>query len=146
MASDSTTIRRPFHWGIVVVADAEGSQPYPEVEPTQPVTADQNAVIVTVRHAQDVELASGDQKIPLAEVEVQVLLHTEEVPAQDDRRELYRGTLELPSGRVYVGDADEQVEFTAPDGRAEIVVTVGPEVDESDLSPDAVQIDISTRA
>lgn len=137
----SATIRRPFHWGIVIVTSPEDGGEIPEVLPDRPVTGDEHGLIALVRHAQDVESFAGD--IEWAEAEVVVRLLSEEPPDSSDRREVYRGTVRTPSGRITVGDADSEVVHPAHHGWTTVTVTVDRHLPEDDLSPDAVRVDLT---
>lgn len=48
-------VTRPWHWGIAVLSDPSLGDVLPDVEPATPVTANDNAAIVLVRHAQDLD-------------------------------------------------------------------------------------------
>ena len=137
----SATIRRPFHWGIVIVASPEEGGEIPDVQPEQAVTGDEHGLIALVRHAQDIE--SFDGEIEWAEAEVVVRLLSEEEPASRDRRQVYRGTIRTPTGKVAVGDADGEVVHPAHHGWTTVTVTVDGHLPEDDLSPDAIQVDLS---
>lgn len=135
----TASIRRPFHWGIVVVSDVESGGLIPDVDPERPVSANENGIIALIRHAQDVD--SLDE-FDWAEVEVLLRFLTEAEPAAPDRRELYRGRLKTPTARISVGDADGEVVHPAHQGWTEVVVTVASDVNATDLSPDAIRIDL----
>ncbi|GAB3871994.1 hypothetical protein [Terrabacter terrigena] len=133
-------IRRPFHWGIVIVSDVKSGGDIPEVHPNALVTANDHGVIVLVRHAQDIP--SFDGNFDWAESEVMVRLLPASAATRTDRREVFRGRLSVPSGRISMGDADDEVVHSAHSGLNEVVITVARDVDESDRSPDAIQIDL----
>lgn len=52
-----TTIVRPWQWGIVVVGDSRGE--LPEVEPGIAASIGAEAIVIRVRHAQDVVVPQG---------------------------------------------------------------------------------------
>ena len=137
----SAVIRRPFHWGIVIVSAPEEGGAIPDVQPDRAVTGDEHGLIALVRHAQDVE--SFAEELDWAEAEVLVRLLLGAAPESADRREVYRGRLHTPSGRVTVGDADSEVTHPAHDGWTNVVVTVDADVPGDDLSPDAIRVDLS---
>jgi hypothetical protein len=133
-------IRRPFHWGIVVVSDVESIGLVPDVDPERAVSANENGFVALIRHAQDVDSFGGE--FEWAEAEVLVRLLTEAGPPTSDRREVFRGRLKTRTGRISVGDADGEVVHPAHAGWNEVVVTVGSDVNDTDLSPDAIRIDL----
>lgn len=137
----TTTIRRPFHWGIVIVADADSRESLPDVNPQQPVTGNDVGVIALVRHAQDVESFEGDYDFAEAEVTVRLLSAADKTD-MCSRREIYRGRLVAAKGRLSVGDADEDVVISAHQGPNDVVVTVDGNVSEGDLSPEAIRVDL----
>jgi hypothetical protein len=132
-------IRRPFHWGIVVVSDVESGGLIPDVDTESAVSANENGIVVLIRHTQDID--SFDGEFDWAEAEVLVRLLSEAEPPAPDRREGFRGRLMTPTGRISVGDADGEVVHPAHPGWNEVVVTVASDVNATDLSPDAIRID-----
>lgn len=136
----TAVIRRPFHWGIVIVTDGKTDQQLPDIDPNQLVTADEHGIIALVRHAQDIE--SFDDDLEWAESEVTVrLLPNDAVPA-DGRREIYRGVLITPSGRISIGDADGDVLHPAHHGSTLVVVSVSADLEDGDLQPASIQLDL----
>ena len=97
-------LTRPWHWGIAI-ASAPAAQ-IPDVSDSL-VAASADALVVKVRHTQDVELEvfEGDSDWATATVRVRSLTALEEV----DGLVHYDGTLHLPDGRLAIGDADGQV-------------------------------------
>lgn len=116
--------RRAFHWGILIVVDA-GSRRLPDLEPGQAVSWGDDAFVVTVRHAHDVEWVglADDELIPLAEVEVRVHLG---VPAPEGVPE---GVIAVPSGRIELGDEDSSHQIDVALGRWRAVVQQVPSDD-----------------
>jgi hypothetical protein len=57
----TTTVTRPWNWGIVVIADPSLGGEIPAVDPDRAVSANDNGLVVLVVHAQDVDcpLESG---------------------------------------------------------------------------------------
>lgn len=133
-------IRQPFHWGIVVISDSESGGLIPDVDPEKTVSANENGIVALIRHAQDID--SFDGEFDWAEAEVLVRLLTEAERPLPDRRELFRGRLKTPTGRISVGDADGEVVHPAHPGWNEVVVTVAPDVNATDRSPGAIRIDL----
>ncbi len=139
----TAVIRRPFHWGIVIVTDGKADHQLPDVDPNRLVTADQHGIIALVRHAQDIESFDGDFDWAESEVIVR-LLPTDAVPA-DGRREIYRGVLITPSGRISIGDADGDVLHPAHQGSTYVVVSASAELEDGDLQPASIQLDLLPR-
>lgn len=136
----TTSIRRPFHWGIVIVADAESRGKIPEVEPDKAVSSNEHGIIALVRHAQDID--SFEDEFDWAETEVVVRLLTEADLPSVDRSEVFRGRLKSANGRITVGDADSDVETPAHRGWNELVVTVASDAAVRGSSPDELRIDL----
>jgi hypothetical protein len=132
----TATIRRPFHWGIVVIAP-DGNAQIPEVASDTLVSSNGQGLVILVRHAQDVESFDGD--FDWAEAEITVRLLVEPQAATPDR-EVFRGVINVPDGRLAVGDADGDVIVPAHHGANLVVVTIEPS--QPALSPDVVQVDL----
>lgn len=136
----TTTIRRPFHWGIVVV-DAEGSAArLPDMAPGKLVTATEHEFVVLVRLAQDVE--SFDDDFDLAEVAVTVRQLAAPM-ASASRRVVVQGSVRAPSGQISIGDADAWVTVPAHHGTNAVVVCVGATLPDTKMAPDAIHVDLS---
>jgi len=99
------SVARPWHWGIVVASASTGQ--LPEGVGTSLVVGNSAAVVVKVRHAQDVDLPvfEGEWEWITATVHVRSLTEFDEPVGQV----LYDGSLSLPDGRLTVGDADNEV-------------------------------------
>lgn len=135
----TTCIRRPFHWGIVIIADAESGSLIPDVDPEKAVSSNEHGIVALIRHAQDIDSFEGE--FDWAEAQVLVRLLTQPEPPSTDRREVFRGRLMIASGRISVGDADGEVVHPAHEGWNELIVTVASDVAVSDLSPEELRID-----
>ena len=133
------TIRRPFHWGIVVLIP-EGDAQVPDVDPDAMVSTNGQALVILVRHAQDVD--SFDDDVRWAEAEIVFRLLVEEPTSAVPRREVFRGVIDMPSGRLEVGDADGNVVVPAHPGANTVIVTVDPAHPADDLSPEQIQVDL----
>ena len=138
---ETTTVRRPFHWGIVIVAADDWAGDLPEVDPDSLVTASERTVIIGVRHAQDSDEFDGEV-LKLAEAEVVVRKLGEAASSSESRREVFRTVITVPTGRLTVGDADEEVVVSAHPGANTVLVSVDAQVPRDDMSPDAVQVDL----
>jgi hypothetical protein len=142
-----TTIKRPFHWGIVIVVgdDWGGESEVPAFDPDRMVAANDFAATIAVRHAQDtdeVETADdGVEYVKFAEASVVVRL-LDSTPSDEGRREVFSGVISVPSGRLSIGDADEETIVTAHRGDNRVIVSVDDEAPSDDLSPDLVYVDI----
>jgi hypothetical protein len=135
----TAAIRRPFHWGIVIAADADAGALIPDVVPGSLVSSNQHGVVALVRHAQDID--SLDDTVDWAEAEVVVPLLPAAEPPTVDGREVFRGRLHVPSGRLSIGDADSEVIHPAHPGWNEFVITVPSDQSPTDLSPEHLRID-----
>lgn len=90
-----------------------------------------------VRHAQDVETFARDFAWAEASVTVR---HWPGAPAIDlDRTVVFEGSLSTPTGRLWIGDADEEVVMTGFTESSTLRV-LSP-LDDSD-SPDCVWVDV----
>ena len=72
----TTCIRRPFHWGIVIVSDPDSGGLIPDANPKRIVSSNEHGIVVAIRYAQDIDSFEGE--LDWAEGSVQVrLLRTE---------------------------------------------------------------------
>lgn len=145
----TTTIRRPFHWGIVTVGP-DGSGQLPDVAAGALVSANAHGLVILVRHAQDIESFGADFDWAEAEIVVRQLVNAESAPRP--RREVFRGLINVPNGRLAVGDADGFVVVPAHEGANIVVVTVdaslpvdGPITGASWLGPSSGLIEAQDR-
>ena len=143
----ATTIKRPFHWGIVIIVgdDWGGESEVPAFDPARMVAANDFAVTIAVRHAQDTdEVETGDdgvEYVKLAEATVVARL-LDSPPTDEGRREVFSWVIAVPSGRLSIGDADEETIVAAHQGNNRVIVSVDDEVPADDLSPDLVYVDL----
>jgi hypothetical protein len=109
------------------------------------VAANDVAVTIAVRHAQDAdEVETGDdgvEYVKFAEATVVARL-LDSSPTDDGRRQVFSGVIKVPSGRLSVGDADEDTIVTAHQGDNRVIVSVDGEVPGDDLSPDLIYVDL----
>jgi hypothetical protein len=134
-------IRRPFHWGIVFMLAEEQKANIPEPVRDQLVSANESGISVSVRHAQDSDEVEGDY-IKFAEVQIGFRVLDAPPVTTEYRREVFRGTIDLPSGRLNVGDADEETIVNGHRGPNTIIVSVNADVARDEVSPDALWIDL----
>jgi hypothetical protein len=135
-----TTVRRPFHWGLVVLVGDDWTGDYPEVVPDLPVTASERVLLIPVRHAQDTDEFDGEY-LRFAQAEVVVRRWDQAPTSMSPLHEVYRGQLQLPAGSVTVGDADESVVVPVTAGAN--TVTVSFDRPSQDNSPERVWVDLA---
>ncbi|MEV5069603.1 hypothetical protein MRBLMI12_001180 [Microbacterium sp. LMI12-1-1.1] len=116
------------------MADAASGALIPDGVAGSLTSANQHGVVALVRHAQDID--SSEETADWAETEIVVrLLSAAEAPTVD-RREVFRGRLHAPSGRLSIGDADSEVIHPAHRGWNELVITVTADLSPAAASPD----------
>lgn len=131
-----TTVTRSWQWGAAVIGDPAATPPTPT---EAPVTIGTGALVLRLRHAQDVELVEGVSSLATATCHVRVLDAAEPV----SRTVLCDAVLETPSGKLSLGDAAEAVvievegalrhrlvvstDHVGPRGLAEVWVDVVPQ-------------------
>ncbi len=91
------TLKRPFNWGLLVVCDIKSDETGPV---NDPVNATPTAIFILVRHAQDIALTAEDP----AEVTITI-----QAGPADDVALTYEGIIQLPTGVLSVGDADDEL-------------------------------------
>ena len=99
------TLARPWHWGIAIVSAPDAAVPE-TLEPTL-VTATPDALVIKVRHAQDIEAEAfeGDWDWATASIRVRSLTELD----QTGEPVAFEGLLRVPTGELIIGDADSQV-------------------------------------
>jgi hypothetical protein len=130
-----TAIRRPWQWGIAVITGPGQTEDFPEIEPGRPFCSTSGALVIMVRHAQDVE----EIDLGFAEATVSIYLHQDEVTPDDGNKAVGGGILSTPEGTLSVGDADMNVVVPAHKGMTQFLISVE---DPSDLSPEHVRVDL----
>ena len=108
----------PFGWGLLLIGDG-ASQELPSIRRGVAVTATGSVIAVGVRHAQDVEPGSAIHEFHVS-VEVRV-----GQPA--DRSHCFDCLIDVPSGRITLGDADREEEVDVGPGRWRVQVALEPE-------------------
>jgi len=129
-----TSIRRPWHWGIALVAAPGQVEDFPEIEGGRTLGSTSGALVIKVCHAQDVE----DVDLGFAEATVTIALHQNEVTPADVHA-VAGGILSTPDGTLSVGAADMDDVVPAHKGMTRFLVSVE---DPNDLSPEQVWVDL----
>ena len=105
-------IQRRFGWGILLIGDAESSD-IPLGPGRGVAISTATNICVRVRHAQDVESPSdGNLEVPPFEVSVRCVSGVSHALAL-----CFDGTIDLPSGRLSIGDADDEKILALRPGR-----------------------------
>lgn len=130
------TVTRPWHWGIAI-ASAPGAA-VPETLEASLVTATADALVVKVKHAQDIEgeVFEGDWDWATASIHVRSL--SEFNPA--DESFAFQGLLLLPTGELTTGDADGEMRLNDLSNPSRVRVYVN---DATDAGAASVRIDIA---
>ena len=90
-----------------------------------------------VRHAQDVETFDGD--FDRAEASATARHWSGAPPIERDRTVVFEGPLETPTGRLWTGDADDEVVMTGLTASSTLrVLSPSDDLD----SPDRVWVDV----
>jgi hypothetical protein len=103
----TTDVTRPWHWGIAILSDPSLGGEIPDVDPDARVSANENGIVILVRHAQDVDEESFDDDVPWAEATVTIRLWPSPPEVEPERTVVFDGTLATPTRRIWIGDADE---------------------------------------
>lgn len=125
MTDAEARLHRAFHWGLLTIADAPATE-LGDVDPDRAVTWAADHVHVLVRHADDVDpdvLAglADDDEVP--EALVAVTVHRPGTVADDAEHD---GVVDVASGRLTVGDADDEHVIALPPGRWRVQVQASP--------------------
>lgn len=135
----TVVLTRPFGWGIVIVNDPALGGEVPDVDPNRLVTASDGGLIALVRHSQDVDSFEDDFAWAEATVEIRHLTKPLPDPAW---RTVYSGVLLTPSGRLLVGDADDEVMVATHPGSTRVEVFVLLETPDDDPGPEHIRLDL----
>jgi hypothetical protein len=112
---------RSFAWGSLLVHDAEAEFIIPEGLGTGSASASSTVLAVPVLHQQDRATPAGwpeDLSLPWAQVDVYVSFRR--TPPNGVVQ--FECLLDCPSGRLLIGDADEEREVTVAPGRVAVQV------------------------
>jgi hypothetical protein len=134
----TVTVTRPWHWGIVILSDPSLGGQIPDVEPGVPVSANENGLVVLVRHAQD-QVESFDDDIAWAEATVTVRHQSDAPPVEMDKVPVHEGPIGTPTGHLWIGDADNDVQMSGLTTSSTLRVLY-PADDMS--SPDQIWVDV----
>ena len=115
-------VDRPFSWGILLIGDS-ASHDVPASE-SGVVVATRTVVAVGVRHAQDVDFESADEEQEVSQFSVTVEVRLGQVA---DTAVQFDSVIEVPSGRITVGDADRDESLLVTPGRWRIQLALTPE-------------------
>jgi hypothetical protein len=118
-------VARPFEWGIVLVCDEQASDDWPSLERGAAFATSSSCLAIVVRHAQDTDadLGSLQPSDPVPPFNVSVRCWVNETPPSDAS---IRVDLEVPSGRVVIGDAERWDTIDLVPGGWAVSVTTGP--------------------
>lgn len=133
------TLSRPWHWGIAIVSTP--SAMVPETLSQSLVTATPDALVIKVRHAQDIdaEAFEGDWDWATATIRVRSLTDFEDTAEPP----IYEGVLRLTNGQLAIGDADSKVTFNDLDKQTRVRVHAAKE---SDFGATDVRIDLAPQS
>lgn len=128
--SSDITIVRAWQWGIAIIGDSRGE--VPPVEPNSAASIGREAVVLNVRHAQDVVIPddAADDDVIEATATIHVRVLSSAVPS--DRPLVCDVTLAVPSGRVSIGDANDEYVIDWAGASVRVVATAN-ELDRTDL-------------
>jgi hypothetical protein len=116
---------QPFRWGLLTAFDAENKWDLPNDVSAEVVTATDTAVAVQVRHSQDIEEPEGwPSDLGLPEVQVRVVVAFAESPTRETVA--FDGSLLCRSGRLAVGDAENERVLDVPSGSLHVQVSLFP--------------------
>jgi hypothetical protein len=116
---DTWHVTRPFWWGLLLVMDRDASK-VPSLTDSV-VSASPFGLAVKVLHSQDVDLSGADGIIPPAQVRVEVRVG--DGPPADA---LFSGEIDIPSGALTVGDAEQEDTVEIGPGRWAVQVDCAP--------------------
>ncbi|WP_155848568.1 hypothetical protein [Arthrobacter sp. 35W] len=140
----TTSLARPWNWGIVVVTDNSATGELPDIEPGRVVSANETGLVILIRHAQDIDDdlnddSDDDGDPDLAEGSVSAAFHHGPVDVHPERQLVYEGTLLTPSGTIHIGDAELSVAVPAGASETRVLVSVSAA---DDSSPDQIWLDL----
>lgn len=116
---------QPFRWGLLTAFDSENKWELPTDVSADVVTATDTALAVQVRHSQDIEEPEGwPNDLGLPDVLVRVVVAFVESPGSAVVD--FEGSLMCRSGRLAVGDAEDERVLDVPPGLLRVQVSLFP--------------------
>jgi hypothetical protein len=116
-------LRRAFHWGALFVGDADADFET-DLRERSGIRAGRFHAWIPVRHAQDVDLAEGlPDDTPIPPFEVTVACHLLPAATLPTSVEV---TLDVPSGRISLGDADDEAVLDVAPGSWTVQIVLEP--------------------
>ena len=116
---------QPFRWGLLIAFDPVSNWDLPDDVAAAVVTATDTALAVQVRHSQDMEEPEGwPVDLGLPEAQVRVVVAFSESP--DSVAVDFDSTLLCESGRLSVGDAENERVLDVPAGVLRVQVSLIP--------------------
>lgn len=113
--------KRPFWWGLILLLDRDSTEVPQLIDAV--VSPSRDGLAVKVMHAQDVDLSGFDADEIAPPAEVQVDIHIGEAgPGQV----LFTGSIDIPSGVLTVGDAEQEDTLEIGAGRWAVQVDCEP--------------------
>lgn len=146
-AISETTHIRAWHWGVAIVC-APGAELPDDLDESRPVTIGEEAIVVQVRHAQDLDRSRAENAWDWATVAFHLRVVVEPEPLE--RTLLADVVLPTPDGRIALGDEDGEVIVSTPTEKTRIILSaesVGDDgLDEAwiDLVPELPDLGIET--
>ncbi len=116
---------QPFRWGLLMAFDAGAVWELPEGIGDNSIRASASCVAVPVLHAQDVDIPDdADPNAPIPEATVEVTAVVGVAPRSSAE---FDGGLNCPTGRLAVGDAENERVLDVPPGVLRIQVWREPQ-------------------
>ncbi len=137
-------LRRAFHWGALFVGDAEADFEA-DLRDHAGIRSGRFHAWIPVRHAQDVDPTDGlPDDLPIPPFEVTVTCRLLSAATQPTSVDV---TLDVPSGRISLGDADDEIVLDVAPGAWTLQIVLEPadhaEHVELRLSPASSTVDTS---
>ncbi|NHC46803.1 hypothetical protein [Motilibacter aurantiacus] len=132
VVSEIASVSQAFHWGLLELSDADSLDELPDWDSDSGWVVGRHGFLLRVRHADDIEVPD-DLEVPedlgddedLPEFLVELTFLRGGAPGAAVTRDV---SLEVPSGRLLIGDSDggTEIELPAP-GRWRVQVQAVPE-------------------
>lgn len=118
---DNWQVKRPFWWGLILLMDRDASE-VPSLTDAV-VSASSSGLAVKVLHAHDVDLSGFEDEEIVSPAQVQVHVHVGDKPHVDA---LFSGEIDVLSGVLTVGDAEQEDALEIGPGRWAVQVECAP--------------------